>query len=322
MQQDTLSRSSLTSIIVRRNLYADERKKLPLEDVIEQMRTHDLRIHPSNVAGQPVFAVEFANENPAAAQATVRDIVTSLVEQNVLVSQRPGNGVTTVEVLDPASLPSQAAGPNRLRMIGNGLGAGLLLGLVCGAIWSIVRRKQRWSIRRIGAFAAAGMAFGLTFAFLIPDQFVSTAVVRSADGDKSRSAVERLLSDDSLAAIVRQHDLFSREVKRGSMNQATRKMRESISVQTAIPSRLAGPNEAFVISFQYPDRWKAQQVTRDLVTRLTGVAQPSTEVLDPANLPQAPSFPNRPVIAIFGTVTGILLGLAASRLRRITPATA
>jgi hypothetical protein len=287
-----------------------------MEDVIEQMRTHDLKIHPSNVAGRPVFAVEFANENPAVAQATVSDIVASLIEQNLKVSQRPGNSITTVEVLDPASLPSQPVSPNRLRIVVSGLGTGLLLGIACGAIWSKLRGKQPWNFRRIGGFAAAGMALGIMIAFLIPDEFVSTAVLRSANGVQSRSAVERLLSDDYLAAIVRRHDLFPREVRSGGMSGATRKMRESIRVQTVLPQRLSGPNDAFVISFQYPDRWKAQQVTRDLVAGLMGVAQPPTEVLDPANLPQAPIFPNRPVIAMFGTVTGILLGLAASKFRR------
>ena len=78
--------------------------------------------------------MEFANENPAAAQATVSAIVASLIDQNLQVSRcADGNGGANMEVLDPASLPSQPVGPNRLKAIANGLGAGLVLGLVCGA---------------------------------------------------------------------------------------------------------------------------------------------------------------------------------------------
>jgi hypothetical protein len=324
MQQTTLSRGSLTSIIVGQNLYANERSKYPLEDIIQEMRSRDLRIYPTQTASGAAYAVEFTNENPAAAQATVRAIVTSLTEQNVLVSQRPGNGVANMAVLAPPSLPAELAGPGRMRAIYRGLGAGTLLGLVCGAISSIVRSKERWSMRRIGGFAAAGMALGLTIAFLIPDEFISTAVLRTADGGKLQSTIREVLSEDSVAAIIRQDHLFSRELSRGSMNDVVRKMRnERIRVQMLQTVQLqpSAMGSAFTISFRYPDRFQAQRVTRDLVARFMGAPQasadqPATEVLDPASLPEAPSSPNRPQIAVFGTVVGILLGLGASRFRR------
>jgi len=313
LQQATLSRSSLASIITRLGIYSNERAKDPLEDIIQEMRNRDLRIRAMNVAGEMTFAVEFKNENPAAAQATVRAIVSSLMEQNLT----EGNGAMIMEVLDPASLPSQPAGPNRVRVMGSGLGAGLVLGLVCGAIWSIVRRKERFSFRRIGGFAAAGMALGVTVAFLIPNEFVSTAVLRAADGNKLQSTVAQVLSDQSLAAIIRQEHLYSRELSRGSMHDVALKMRnEHIrvgKVQLGPSAKLT----AFTVSFRYTDRFAAQRVTRALVTRFLGSApQSGTEVLDPASDPQAPSYPNRLQIAIVGTVAGILLGLAASRFRR------
>jgi uncharacterized protein involved in exopolysaccharide biosynthesis len=246
-------------------------------------------------------------------------------EQNVLVSRQDGIGGANMEVLDPASLPSEPAGPNRVRVIGNGLGAGLVLGLVCGAIWSIVRRKERWSVLRIGGFAAAGMTLGLTIAFLIPDEFISTAVLRTVDGSNLQSTISQVLSDDSLAAIVRQDHLFSRELGRSNMNDVVRKMRnEHIRVQKVQPSiqlQLSSRGAVVVISFRYSDRFEAQRVTRD-PARFMGAPQPATEVLDPASLPQAPSSPNRLSIVLVATVAGILLGLAASRFRRPKLATA
>ncbi len=317
LQQTVLSRSSLSALITGQNLYVKERDKYPLEDVVLGMRDRDLRIRPVPSAGDWTFAVEFANENPAAAQATVNAIVASLLERNLQVSIRDGSSGANVEVLDPASLPTRPVSPNRVKAIANGLGTGLVLGLVCGVAFLVVRRKERWSFRRIGAFAAAGMALGLTIAFLIPDEYVSTAVAQSVDRDTALSTVLQVLSEDSLAAIIRQDGLFPAEIARGGMSQATRKMRESIHVQTVH----TGPADAFTISFRYPDRWKAQQATRDLAIRFTGAPPHAAEILDPPSLPDGPIFPNRRVIAMLGTLAGILFGLAASHLRKMTPAT-
>jgi uncharacterized protein involved in exopolysaccharide biosynthesis len=317
LQQTILSRSSLSALITGQNLYVKERDKYPLEDIVLGMRDRDLRIRPVPAAGDWTFAVEFANENPAAAQATVSAIVASLIERNLQVSMPDGSGGANLEVLDPASLPSRPVSPNRLKAIANGLGTGLVLGLVCGVAFLVIRRKERWSFRRIGAFAAAGMALGLTVAFLIPDEYVSTAVAQSVDRDSALSTVLQVLSEDSLATIIRHEGLFPAEPARGGMSQATRKMRESIHVQTVH----AGPAAAFTISFRYADRWKAQQVTRDLVIRFTGTPPHVAEILDPPSLPDGPIFPNRRVIAMLGTLAGMVFGLAASHLRKMTPAT-
>jgi LPS O-antigen subunit length determinant protein (WzzB/FepE family) len=313
----TLSRASLAEIILRPslNLYSTERKKIPLQDVIEEMRSRDLRIRQVD---STTFAVQFASENPGTAQATVRALVDRLMERNAAVARDPGSGAAAMEVVNPATLPPQPEGPQRRRVMGSGLGAGLLLGLGCGTIWSITRRKERWNLRRIGGFAAAGMALGVTIAWLIPNEFVSTAVLRTADGSKLQSAVAQALSEESLAAIIREEGIFSRELRRNSMNDVARKMRHDfIRVQVV----QAEPAAAVTISFRYWDRLQAQQVTRDLVWRLVG-PQTGNEVVDPPNLPATPVYPNRLNIAVLGTVAGILLGLTASRFRRPKLATA
>jgi uncharacterized protein involved in exopolysaccharide biosynthesis len=185
-----------------------------------------------------------------------------------------------------------------------------------------MRRKEQWTVRRIAGFAAAGMTLGVTVALLIPDQFISTAVLRTADGNSLQATIEQVLSDDSLAAIVRQENLFSKELSRGGMNDVVRKMRERVRVQLVHVALGAGEGKApFVVSFQYTDRFAAQRVTSDLVTRFMS-PQSGTEVLDPASVPVLPSSPNRLVITGLGTVAGMLLGFAASRYRRPKLATA
>ena len=320
MQRAVLSRTSLSSIIQQQNLYPDERDQLPMEDVVLLMRNRDLRIQPTSAAGESAFSVEFAYRNPAAAQATVSAVVSSLIDENLHASRRADDSFT-IMVLDPASLPSQPTGPNRLRMVGNGLGAGLLLGLVCGAIWSVVRNQKRLTFRRIGGFALAGMTLGLIVAYLIPDEFVSIAVLHSDREDTLRTTIQQVLSDESLAVIAHRNGLFPRELSRGSMKDVARKVRESVRVEN-VPQRANGSRGVFVISFTYPDRLKAQHATRDLVAGFTGIPQSPTVVLDPPSLPQGPFFPNRTVIALLGTIAGIVLGVAASHLRKIAPATA
>jgi hypothetical protein len=320
MEQAVLSRSSLSSIIQQESLYPDERKKLPLEDIVLLMRNRDLRIQPTISAGQSAFTVEFTGENPTAAQATVNAIVKALVEENLHMSTG-GLDRARVELLAPASLPSQPTGPNRLRVIGNGLGAGLLLGLLTGGIWTVVRGKKRLTLRRIAGFAVAGMLVGLIVAYLIPNEFVSMAVLRTNPENTLLTTIHYVLSDDSLAAIARRNGLFARELDRGDIQTVTRKMREAIRVENVHRSG-ASVRGAFILSFTYPDREKAYHAVRDLVGLFTGVPQSPTEVLDPASYPQGPFFPNRPVIALLGTLAGIFLGVAASHLRKPTPAAA
>jgi len=265
--RSVLSRSSLNAIILQQNLYAGDRLRYPMEDITQQMLSRHLRVQSLNADGS-AFAVSFENENPLAAQATVRAITSAVSGQNI-------------QVLDAPSLPARPMSPNRVAVIGGGLGAGLALGLLCGT-WSIIQWKWRWSLLRIGGFAAAGMAVGLMIAFLIPSEYVSTAVMRAADGSRLQSAVAQVLSEDSLAGIIRENHLYSRDLSRSSMHDVARKMRdEQIRVQT-LELQPRSEGAAFAISFRYPDRVAAQTVTRDLVNRLitgTGAALSSTEVL-------------------------------------------
>ena len=157
------------------------------------------------------------------------------------------------------------------------------------------------------------MALGTVVALRVPDQFISTAVLRPTDGSKLQGTIAQVLSDDSLAAIVHQNHLFSRELERSGMNEVTRKMRGEIRVQLVHAAWSDSP--AFTLSYRNSDRYTAQLVTRELASRFLNPQSP-TEVLDPASYPQLPSSPNRLVIAGLGTAAGILVGLAATRFRR------
>jgi uncharacterized protein involved in exopolysaccharide biosynthesis len=102
MQTEILSRGSLSEIIQKPSLdlYKKERQKLPMEDIVQEMRNKYIRISPiadANSGGRryaSAFAVSFMYTDRYKAQAVVRELVTKFTEQNVTV-QRNQASLTT-----------------------------------------------------------------------------------------------------------------------------------------------------------------------------------------------------------------------------------
>jgi polysaccharide chain length determinant protein (PEP-CTERM system associated) len=103
LQTDILSRTSLAEIIQKPSLdlYKKERAKLPMEDIVQDMRNKYIKIIPladtSGSGGRRVasaFAISFAYVDRYKAQAVVRELVTKFTETNVTV-QRNQASLTT-----------------------------------------------------------------------------------------------------------------------------------------------------------------------------------------------------------------------------------
>jgi hypothetical protein len=312
VREDALSRHTLSGIITGQGLYARERTSQPLEEIIANMRNRDLR---TMALSDSEFGVSFAADNPRQAQAAVSGVVSAIVEANLRVGR---SHPVTLEVLEPASLPSKPAGPNRGTVIGVGLAVGLAFGILFGGVWSLVRSRGRWSWRRIAAFAAVGAVTGIAIAIRIPDEFISSAVLRAGDAGRLRQIVHATLSRDFLAGIIQKDGLYARERAAGGIDRAVEQMRNDIRVQ-AVENATAG---AIVVSFHSRDRYQAQQVTRDLVTGFMKSSGTPVQVLDPPSMPQSPIFPNRPVIVAMGGFAGLVLGMGAAPWRRRVPSAA
>ena len=90
MENEILSRTSLSAIIQdpRLNLYATDRVKKPLEDVIEQMRARDVHIEIINLPGSlmerkaSAFKVSFEYPDRFKAQQTVQALITKFEDAN------------------------------------------------------------------------------------------------------------------------------------------------------------------------------------------------------------------------------------------------
>ena len=85
-----LNRATLTSIINSHGLYKKELARLPLDDVIETMRLHDLKVAPvlqnfneSQKPAYPAFEIRFAYRDRFVAQKVAADVVARFLEENV-----------------------------------------------------------------------------------------------------------------------------------------------------------------------------------------------------------------------------------------------
>lgn len=104
MAQQILSRSTLTNIINSYGLYPRDRARLPMEDVVENMRRKDVRI--SNVISfttnegrrtVPAFQISFAYENRVLAQKVCQDLVSRFINENT--RDRTNQSVFTTQFL-------------------------------------------------------------------------------------------------------------------------------------------------------------------------------------------------------------------------------
>jgi hypothetical protein len=230
------------------------------------------------------------------------------------------------------------------------VGWGLLGGGVLGLTAVSLRRRTRWTFQ-VAGFALAGFAVALAGSFVLPNHYVSSAVMRFSPpldpvrwyggpepplAERLRGLASPILSDPSLEAIVIQPELklYPDEWGRRPIPELIANLRRDLVIQ-----QMNG--WAFRISFKYVDRYKAQRVVRAFVTRFTELnviqqreraqngspeyrsmaehkAGENLEVLDPASLPELPVSPNR--LAIAGG--GMLLGMVAGIYLRRRPAPA
>jgi len=100
--QSITSRATLTNIINLYQLYPRDRKRLPMEDVIEQMRK-DVRVNFVSAQRQSAgsalqaFEISYSYENRHLAQKIVTDLVTRFIDENI--RSRASQSVQTTDFL-------------------------------------------------------------------------------------------------------------------------------------------------------------------------------------------------------------------------------
>ncbi len=377
IEGEILSRTSLAQTVLSLDLYQKERQRIPLEDVLQQMRPN-LRIEPrpSTDAGLApiVFGISFAYPDRAMAQTAVRELASKFTQANETSNRNrtsmyvnfwkdeameaafhhekmapapPPPVGDKLAVLDPASLPKEPLGPNRVVFLAWGLGAGLLLGLLA----ALTMRSPR-GVTRLAGFAVAGCVLAGAASFLIPNRYTSTALMmiepavltedpiaapRAAPpaDEFLREWEPKVLTVQRLSEIIQDPriNLYPKERARKPVEDVVREMlARDLRIAAAAPA-------AFSISFSYPDRTKAHDVVQTLIVafqeqhltrdrnkalqkggKLAEIiyrkAGENLDVLDPPSLPISPITPNRLLIAAMGLGIGLLVGTLTLILRR------
>ena len=310
--QRTLSRGSLAEIITRPSLklYAEERKSRPLDEVINQMRG-DITVRVENVQnGRAVMSVAFRYPEAAAAQRVNQALIDRLRAE---IGQE-----VPIRIVAQPGAPRPSLEGKRWKIVLSGTVIGLLTGLTFGAIWSFPWNRERMRSGRIAGLAAAGAVLGLTVAWLIPSEYVSTAVVRYNPGIDARTLSQTALTDQALGEIIRSEKLYAKETAHVGSQELVHRMRAR-----DLQIRDLQTDMAWEISFRDTDPRRAQRVTDRVIATIVnpGTLHTTREVIDPANLPSRPAFPNRTTIVMIGAIAGLTLGIGASGIRRPQRAT-
>jgi hypothetical protein len=250
----------------------------------------------------------------------------------------------TVSVLNPASVPKESPGPNRLGF----LASGVLLGLIA----ALAIRNSR-SALRLAAFGIAGLLIAYLASFVVPARYTATAVMEinpslltedpaaalppaPRAAEFLRQIEPKVLSFESLSRMVEDPRLrLNPEGDKTPLEDIVQGVSRGIRIAPMNPQ-----SGRFSISFTQSDRRKAQDGANYLITRFIQEsvlrqresAMNSTQaeivsrrggeyldVRDPPSIPFRPDFPNRLYIAIAGFGIGLLAG--AIRLLRHQPAT-
>jgi hypothetical protein len=140
LTKSALSPNSLVSIIQRRGLYMNERRRLPFDDVVEMMHK-SVSVRPildprSNRAGTR-FAVQFDYPDGQAAQQVTSDLASRFMEGN---GNPEINSQVRLDLLEGASLPMR---PSRVNQASIAAAVGLFTGVLAGLALALVIRSRR-----------------------------------------------------------------------------------------------------------------------------------------------------------------------------------
>jgi hypothetical protein len=191
--------------------------------------------------------------------------------------------------------------------------------------WGALKMQMTtWNFGRITlSCAVAGMLVAAAVSFALPAHYLSQATLIVTPADESTRGLPNNLMERSifnrevLASLIQAHNLYPRERTRAPLDVVIDKMKSNIQVVSILPASPGnGGTLTFTIRFEYPDRYVAQQINEELLTRLIEGnlhAQPDSHwtfyVPTNPSLPAWPVAPNRTRFAAVGLFAGLLAGL-------------
>jgi len=144
----------------------------------------------------------------------------------------------------------------------------------------ILRRHRAWTIGP----TLAGLVISVVVAFLWPDTYVSQAMMKIVPSQiperfvpsnvnidltqRINNMSQTILSRANLTNMISNYNLYPREIKNKPIEDLIEEMRaKHIRIGNVINTATGTKGGAFPISFEYDDRFKAQKVCQELVSR-------------------------------------------------------
>jgi uncharacterized protein involved in exopolysaccharide biosynthesis len=173
-----------------------------------------------------------------------------------------------------------------------------------GALKMQMTAWSPWKI--VAAFAVVGAIAAIAFSLAIPNEYVSTAIVKIGDAGEAQlvGTLVRVESRANLTRLINEEDIYKNERAHMPMQDVIEQMKKDIMV-TPVKS-MTGELGVIGISFASADAGRAQRITQRLTSQVLDVS--AGTMLDPASLPVHPRSPKRPVIIVAGLVAGVLAG--------------
>jgi hypothetical protein len=136
------SKEFLSSLILKRNLYPSERRRMPMDAVIDEMK-RNIRVYYSATVSSEAelhyihrnqdafqFLMEFEYSDPRIAQEVNQDLVDQFIaDYSALVDPNPVPDTFQIRMFDPPTVPLKPVEPSLARSSAIGLLGGLLTGL-------------------------------------------------------------------------------------------------------------------------------------------------------------------------------------------------
>ena len=148
----------------------------------------------------------------------------------------------------------------------------------------VLRRHVTWIIGPL----FAGLVISCMVAFILPNEYVSQAVLQITPAQIPQNLVQttlsqqmaerinqmqqEILSRTSLAELIHKYGLYKRELDSKPLEDIIENMHQKdvhINILSIAGQAANRPASAFSISFSYPDRFKAQTVVAALVSKFT-----------------------------------------------------
>jgi uncharacterized protein involved in exopolysaccharide biosynthesis len=138
MARAILSRSTLRTLIQTYGLYPKKRPKMPLEQVVAEMK-QDIVIRPVSISpvssGARVggLSIQFVYEDPAIAQRVNSELVARFMVP--AFDSGPDDRSFVLELVDAPSRPQTPISPNLFLLAMIGLGGGMAVGVLLLFLW-------------------------------------------------------------------------------------------------------------------------------------------------------------------------------------------